>query len=142
MNTLVLVSPQNFPNIINLVMPRIENATAYSVGKYKGADIVRLIASGAMQLWLAYDDENEKLEGLAITEIAQYPQRKICRFICATGENYERWFHHMEEMEKWGISMGCDGFQAECRAGWQRPLKDQGYRLSHIIMNKELGACH
>lgn len=142
MSNLVLIAPHDLSSVINMVYPKIEAATSYSVGKYHGADIVRQLAAGSMQLWLAYDDENDKLDGLAITEIAVYPQRKICRFLCATGENYKDWFHHMEEMEKWGEKMGCTGFQAECRPGWERPLKEIGYSKSHIIMNKELGSCH
>lgn len=142
MNQLILISPLNLPHVINAVYPRIEAATAYSVGKYKGSDIIQKIASGNMQLWAIYEDEEENLQGVAITEIAVYPQRKICRFLCATGENSDQWIGLIEQIETWALDNGCDGLQAECRPGWERLLKDFGYSKSHVILNKELGSCH
>lgn len=142
MNQLILIPPCNLPNVINQLYPQIEAATTYSVGKYNGVDIVKMIASGNMQLWAAFDEENNVVEGVAITEIAVYPQRKILKFLCATGENLGRWIDHMGAIEKWGQNMGCDGFQAETRPGWKKILQGRGYTNSHIIMNKELGARH
>lgn len=142
MNQLVLIPPNNLPNVINDLYPKIAAATSYSVGKYNGVDIVKLIANGAMQLWVAFDEENDKVEGIAITEIAVYPQRKILKFLCATGDNVSQWLGHMDEIERWGEQRGCDGFQAETRPGWEKLLKDRGYTKSHVILNKELGACH
>lgn len=142
MNQLLLIPPQNLPNVMALVYPKIDAATSYSVGKYTGNDVVKKIASGHMQLWAAYDEDADVVSGVAITEIAVYPQRRICRFLCATGENMSEWVDFIDDIEKWGESMGCDGFQAECRPGWERVLKDKGYRKSHVILNKELGSCH
>lgn len=136
---LVLITPFNFPDVASLLYPKIEAATHYSVGKYKGADIVKYIASGAMQLWAAYDEEHKHVDGIAITEIVTYPQRKICRFLCATGENLDNWIDLINEIETWATVMGCDGFQAECRPGWERLLKGNGYRKSHVILGKDLG---
>lgn len=142
MNQLILIPPVNLPNVLNLVYPKIEAATAYSVGKYKGSDILQKIVSGNMQLWAAYNEDKDTVDGVAITEIAVYPQRKICRFLCATGENLIEWINLIEGMEEWAIEMGCDGFQAECRPGWEKLLKGFGYSKSHVILNKELGSCH
>lgn len=142
MNQLVMIPPSNLPNVINGLYPKIAAATLYSVGKYNGVDIVKLIASGAMQLWVAFDEENDKVEGVAITEITVYPQRKILKFLCATGDDVSQWIDHMDAIEKWGESMGCDGSQAETRPGWEKLLKPRGYDKSHVILNKELGARH
>jgi len=142
MNHLLLIAPYNLPNVLTSVYPKIEAATAYSVGKYNGSDILQKIVSGNMQLWVAYDEERDRIDGIAITEIAIFPQRKICRFLCATGEDLMEWIDHIEGMENWAVEMGCDGFQAECRPGWERLLKSFGYNKSHVILNKELGSCH
>lgn len=95
-----------------------------------------------MQLWCAFNEDEENVQGIAITEIAQYPQRKICRFLCATGEELVQWIDLMSLMEDWALDMGCDGFQAECRPGWEKLLKPRGYIKSHVILNKDIGSCH
>ncbi len=139
---LILIPPANLPHVINLVYPKIDAATEYSVGKYNGSDIVKKIASGNMQLWVIYEEETDKVQGICITEIAVFPQRKICRFLCATGDSSEEWIDLISVIEEWAETMGCDGFQAECRPGWERLLRDFGYKKSHVILNKELGSCH
>jgi hypothetical protein len=142
MNHLVLIPPTNLPNVLSLVYPKIDAATAYSVGKYRGSDVVVKIAAGEMQLWAIVDEDADEIRGIAITEIAVYPQRKILRFLCATGEEFREWIDLIDEIEQWGADMGCSGFQAECRPGWERSLKERGYRKSHVILNKELGSWH
>lgn len=142
MNDLILIPPANLPNVIDLVYSQIDAATHYSVGKYKGVDVIRKIADGHMQLWVIYDEECDKVNGIAITEIAVYPRRKICRFLCATGEESNEWIGLIGNIEEWALNKGCDGFQAECRPGWERILKGFGYTKSHVILNKELGSCH
>lgn len=137
---LILVPPIDLPDTLSIFYPKIEAATHYSVGKYKGGDIVRFLVSGAMQLWAACDED--KVMAIAITEMVVYPQRKICRFLCATGEHMQEWFNFIDDMETWAVANGCDGFQAECRPGWEKFLKPKGYAKSHIIVNKEIGACH
>lgn len=140
MNQLILIPPGNLPNVINDLYPRIEAATAYSVGKYNGVDVVKMIASGAMQLWVVFDEDSEKVESITITEIASYPQRKILKFLCSTGEDVDNWLHHLGEIERWGEANGCDGSQAETRPGWEKLLKPSGYIKSHVILNKNFGA--
>lgn len=139
---LILISPSNLPNVLSLVYPKIEAATAYSVGKYTGTDVLRSIAAGTMQLWCAFDEDKENIQGIAITEIAVYPQRKVCRFLCATGEDLADWIDLIDGMEVWATNIGCDGFQAECRPGWEKLLRARGYTKSHVILNKEIGSCH
>jgi hypothetical protein len=141
MNELVLISPNNLPNIINLVYPKIDAATAYSNGKYQGSDILQQLVSGHMQLWAAVN-ENEEIQAIAITEIANYPRIRVMRFLCATGENVEEWINHIDAMEAWGQSHGCKDFEAVVRPGWQKLLKPKGYATSHVIVNKDIGTCH
>jgi hypothetical protein len=136
MSSLFAIPPHLLPAIIGIVYPMIESAAEYSVGKYEGKDILKLIIDGKFQLWGAV--EGEKINGIAITEIVDYPRVKMCRFLCATGENLSEWMPLIKDIEAWAVSKGCKSFQAECRPGWERLLKPYGYEKSHIIMNKEL----
>lgn len=115
--------------------PLIEEATKYSIGKFTGTDVIRLIMNNTFQLWGAVGDD---LRGIAITEIVQFPQKKVCRFLCCTGNEAADWIGLIEEIEAWAKSIGCKSFQAECRPGWERYLKPFGYMKHHVILDKEL----
>lgn len=138
MTKLVRIPSKSLPDIIDLVYPRIEAATQYSVGKYTGSDVIKKIVDCSMQLWVAFDEDGEKVDGLAITEISVYPKRRILKFLCATGENMDGWAHHIKTIEEWSrVEMHCDGSQAECRPGWEKILKGDGYVKTHVILNKD-----
>ena len=136
MSELFLIPPKLFPDFVDRVFPLIDAATAYSMGKYTGADVVREIVQGRMQLWAAVNEE--KINGIAITEIVNYPCTRLLRFLCCTGEKAEEWFSLIQEIEAWGKMQGCKSFEAICRAGWERYLKNYDYKKQHVIMGKEL----
>jgi hypothetical protein len=131
-----LINPDMLPNIMGLIYPKIDAATKYSVGKYNGVDIVKKLIDAHMQLWIVIEDSIEEIQAIVITELSAFPQAKICRLICCTGEGSEKWVHLISEIEDWAKENGCDGLQAECRPGWEKILKHFGYEKSHVILNK------
>ena len=134
---LYLIPPNLLPDFMEQVFPMIDAATTYSVGKYTGADVVKLLISGAMQLWAAIEDT--VICGIGITEIANYPQARVCRVLCVTGNAGAKMLvGFIEGIEKWAKEQRCKSVQAECRAGWEKHMKPFGYTKNHVIMNKEL----
>ncbi|MDE2100412.1 MAG: hypothetical protein KGL39_24380 [Patescibacteria group bacterium] len=138
MSRLFQIPPEMLDLALAHVGPMIDSAAEYSVGKYKGADVVDAIRKEKMQLWVVIDDK-KKIQAIAITELALFPQAKVCRFLCATGENAPEWIHLIKEIEDWAVNEGCTQFQAECRPGWERLLKSYDYQKTHVILNKEIG---
>lgn len=132
---LVAITPDKLIASMADFYPLINDATQYSIGKFGGVDVIRLIMNGTFQLWGAVGDS---LRGIAITEIVNFPQKKVCRFLCCTGHEASDWIGLIEEIEAWAVTVGCKSFQAECRPGWERYLKPFGYEKHHVIMNKEL----
>lgn len=125
---------------MNAVYPKIEAATAYSDGKYIGPDIVKMLISGHMQLWGIVDDEDGNLNGITITEIATYPQRKVCRMLSTAGEGSDNMLPLLPEVESWAKACGCSSIEPVCRPGWEKILKPYGYKKTHILLSKELSA--
>jgi hypothetical protein len=136
MKKLVLATPDLLPNILGIVYPKIEAACARSVGKYNGSDIVKCLIDRSMQLWVVFDDMDSEVNAIVITEISQFPRIKLLRLLCCTGENSEQWVHLLKDIEDFGKIHGCEGFQAECRPGWEKVLKNLGYKKEHVILNK------
>lgn len=56
---------------------------------------------------------------------------------CA-GEGAREWFSLMPDLEAWLRGLGCRSVKAVCRAGWKPMLKRDGYRQTHIVMEKDL----
>lgn len=140
MNKLFPILPQTLPNVINAVYPKIDAATAHSDGKYIGPDIVRLLISGHMQLWAAVEENDGKINGISITEIANFPQRKVGRMLAATGEDAAGWVPLLTEIEAWEKAQGCTLSEIVCRPGWEKVLKPFGYKKTHVLLSKELNA--
>jgi hypothetical protein len=105
-----------------LVRPHLDPSIAMSRGRYETDDVGILCARGHMQLWVALRDD-EVIGGM-VTEIAQYPRRRIARVVFAGGKALRSWYRLADEaVEDWGRAWGCTGLEAGGRRGWGRLVK-------------------
>ena len=110
--------------------PHLENALAYAGGTHDLTDVYLAIAARDMQFWPGE-------ESVIVTELVDYPQRKVCNFFLAGGSLAE-----LEEMaatvEQWAKEQGCDSATLTGRPGWQKTfLRGKGYSTSGVAMTKE-----
>lgn len=103
-------------------------------GQYNASDAYRLIKAGDWQMWLCY--HGTTLDSVVITTIKQFPRRRECIIIAATGVRMKDWIHHLEKVEAWALKMGCSKVRVFGRQGWERALKD--YRRAHIVIEKDI----
>lgn len=108
-----------------------------SSGKYMTGDLIKAISVKDMQLWSAVTDDHEVL-GIATTELLNFPRKKVCRFIGATGKEPTLWLPHMKEIEEGAKRIGCAANEIIARPGWEKLLAPLGYRKSHVMLEKEL----
>lgn len=118
------------------VIPLLQEACKRSSDKYEAIDVIREVYAKRMQLWNAIEDG--KIHAIGITEIANYPHARVCRLLAATGEDIEVLKHMLPKLEGWAKELGCDWIEPVCRAGYERALKEFGYRKQHIILEKKL----
>lgn len=130
------VSAKNIPLIWGDIQPLVESALFYSEGEYAANDIYNLLMYQKMQLWVATDDIN--LQGLAVTEILEYPQMKVCSVVLAAGFDFDRWKHIADTIEKWAYSQGCKRMRNLGRPGWKRRAKEHGYDMPYVVYTKPL----
>lgn len=109
-----------------------------SSGKYMTGDLIKAISARDMQLWATVTDEEEVL-GVATTELLNFPRKKVCRFIGATGKEPSLWLPHMKEIEDGAKRIGCSANEIVARPGWEKLLTPIGYRKTHVTLEKELG---
>lgn len=89
------------------VYPLIYGAAERSGGRYEAADIKKAIESLDMQLWIIR--AGDSVEAVAVTEIIQYPRRKLVKVNIGAGKNYKEWIPLLAEIEEWGKENGRNG---------------------------------
>lgn len=104
----------------------IEPALVYSGGTHEWEDIVEGVHKAHMQLWANKD-------AAAITEIIQYPRKKVLNVFLAGGEMGQL-IEMLESAKAWGNAQGCDTITMSGRRGWLRVLGKQGWVPQFVTM--------
>lgn len=92
------------------------------------------------QMWLALDLGCDEVIALALTQIrsGKVDELWITNLV---GRDRERWLPLLGRLERWALANGCARVVSLARPGWARVMRarDQGWRQSHIMLEKELG---
>lgn len=109
----------------------IQAALDYSHDTFSIEDIFEDMAAGNLQIW-----PGEK--AVIVTQIVQYPRKKIIHCFLAGGDIVELETLH-EQVVEWGRSQGCSAVTLTGRPGWTRSfLSDIGYRNTQVQMIKDI----
>ena len=129
---MIIKVPQEDLHIVwNEVEPLIKKALDDT---YTARDILDGLVKNAFQLFISWED---KVESAVITEVIQYPQKKVCRYFLAGGSNMNNWLEPIQqEIEKFAKYNQCDAIEVAGRKGWLRKLK--GYEQKIYLFTKEL----
>lgn len=94
------------------------------------------LEEGTNQLWVV--EERGVIEAVIITTILTYPLRKVCAIKLVTGNERFRWQEGLSIIEAWARGEGCSRMRNEARPGWRPFLEAHGYRISHVVMERDL----
>ena len=101
---------------------------------YTTDDILQGLIKNSFQLFISW---NNKVESAVVTEVAQYPRKKILRYFLAGGNNLNNWLEPIQEtIEKFAKHNNCNSIEVAGRKGWARKLK--GYEQKIYLFSKEL----
>ena len=92
--------------------------------------IADMILRGVLQF---FGDER----GACITEVIQYPRRKVLNVFLTFGE-LNACLALQPEMESFALAQGCTALVATGREGWLPALEKQGFRRFGFVYAKEL----
>ena len=119
------------PNTINNLWPTISPLLDRLVDeKVSMDDIYDLMMNRRWLLWV-----NTDLSTVIVTEFIYYPQVTNLRIVLLAGDDVD-WSEGIHVFEGFARINGCHSVEILGRKGWQRVLKDQNYRLSHITLSK------
>tara|TARA_R110002073_G_scaffold312250_1_gene483602 strand:- start:119 stop:568 length:450 start_codon:yes stop_codon:yes gene_type:complete len=143
----VVLSPSVSLNLVPLdaidgIVPQCEHHIQRALdfaGSHTVADVCADLRQGKAQLWIAGDGET--IDGIVVTTVTQYPQRKECFIWLLAGERGSayRWPRINEmlgEIETWAKALDCDLVSLEGRSGWERVLPK--YEKTKVILERRL----
>jgi hypothetical protein len=135
-----LVSPDRLPDAWPTVGPLIALACARSSGKFLPQDVARAVAEGRFQLWVGIEGpkSGHAIHVMLLTRIATYPRLTVCELLACVGDDRVGWEHLLDAIEHWAKARGCALVQPIARPGWERVLKERGYRKTHVMLEKDL----
>ena len=100
--------------------------------------LVGQIRSGEVQIHLVWEPQTQSAHALAGTRIVLRGNDRIGEIVWTTGIGRRRWLPLIADLETYHREhLGCAGMTAIARPGWSRELKARGYRLTHVMMDKE-----
>lgn len=130
------VPPDDLPGIWMEIAPRLQSAVDTSRGKLELGDFAALIGADRMQLWLVRN--GNKIAGVVVTEVADFPRQVVCRIVACVGVGLHDWIGFIEEIEDWARTVGCGAMQLIARKGYARALRQFDYEQTHVLLEKEL----
>lgn len=123
----------------HIVLPFIKRALERGHGEYEAEDIYFAIIKGEMQLWAVYGAEISRLSAICVTEVIQFPKKKMASVVLISGEGIHDWMHLLPEViEEWAREKGCEEIRVNGRAGWLKALAVYGYSKRYITVGKKL----
>jgi len=129
-----LVEAEDIDMVWGDVVPLIEKALLHAEGELMPEDIKKHLDSADLRLWVALKDKD--VIASMVTEIIQYPRKKIVRVITLAGKDMSLWYDFLPMLEGYAIRHGCSSLEAWTRKGMTRKLKD--WKHSYDIITKDL----
>ena len=130
-----LISAEDVQYIWDDVGPMLHRIQEHSEGELETDDFLDHLMMGGMQLWISTEDK--KIIMSAVTQIIEYPQKKILRVIAIAGENFKEVHDNCINMvESFAIKNQCSALELWGRKGWKKMLPD--WDSNYIVYTKDL----
>lgn len=110
-----------------LCEPFVKRSLEKSAGEFTALDIRHFCKDRITQLWVA--SEGERVVGVCVTEIVNYPSKRFCRIICLAGNKLPDWIEPLDIiLYGWAKEQGCNGVIGLVRKGYSPALITRGYK--------------
>lgn len=134
---LILIPAAHVETVWPLAELHLERAMQFADGEFTLDEARRSIQDGRFQLWLAWDSAQRRALGAGVTEIFDYPRKRVCFLVLWASEAPRvRWLDGLETVERWAKEQGCAAMRLLGRKGWGRVLA--GYRPQYTVFVRSL----
>jgi hypothetical protein len=129
---LVLIPRDHIVAVWDLAEPHLKRALSYADQEFTIEDVRKLLEEGRFQLWIGWDVERKQPVGAGVTEIFDYPRRRVCFLVLWASEApRSTWLSCLATVEHWASAKGCVAMRLLGRKGWGRVL--DGYRPQYTV---------
>lgn len=108
----------------------IEAALEYCSGKYDLANIQYKLSRHEAQAW-------ETEHSAVVTWLEDYPCQRVLTLAFAGGDKDEL-KGLIPEIRRFAKDIGCQALEVHGRAGWERVLKEEGFKKVSTVLRCEL----
>lgn len=109
----------------------IAESLKYSDGKFSLDSVYQNLKTAALQLWIISEDK--KIKAFIITQIIQYPAKKILVFMFIGGSEFEAWEHFIETFKSFAKHHHCEAIEGYGRKGWFKKIMNLGFEQIHSV---------
>ena len=135
---IIFITPQDAPEIFPKVKDFIGKALDRGHGEVSIDDIFFHVLQGIKQLWIVSDDKYKPMAA-AITEINNYPQKRVMRILMLAGSGLDIWCEELEnKFVEFAHKWQAKSIEVIGRKGWERQLKQYGYNQWYSYLGKDL----
>lgn len=132
-----LVPPDHIDAVWAEVKPWLEPAVAVTNGRYTTQDVHRLLAENRLTLWIAFDDSG--IHGCQVTQIIDYPSRRVLGSLFTAGRRLRQWREPMMSvLLRWAADTDCTAIEGQGREGWIKLLEPYGCRITQICFERDV----
>jgi hypothetical protein len=131
---LVCVPQSQIWMVSSAVWAMLDPALAQQRGMTKVEILRKDCAAGRSQLWFVLADRSQVL-AVAVTEVLQYPAKKMFCVAWLGGTQMRRWIEFFEIFKDLAKKQGCDGIEVHGRRGWERALRRWGMRFDRLVVS-------
>lgn len=119
-----------FPHLVNL-------AERY---KLKIDTMCERMHSGEIGTFLVWDDEAKKAKAfIGVSYMERAKNERVGEIVWLNGEDRKSWIHLLADLEKYLIEYEqCVSVRTIARKGWKPHLESAGFKLTHMVFEKEL----
>ena len=130
---IVAVRPEDLDLVWPSIVEQVSRVTKrFDIG-YGVDHVLQQLKENKMQLWLCNGD------AIAITEILIMPDFKVMNALMVSGDKMREWLPELVATLKiYGKHYNCKYFEATGRRGWDKMLKDSGFKPHSITTRCQL----
>jgi hypothetical protein len=119
-----------------LWMPFLSEIARHSGEKFE--DLCAFVLRRQIQVILIWDEHAQRAVALIGLRCVKHGDDIVGELVWLVGRGMKRWVHLRPMLERYLKDIGCQVCRPICREGWKPTLKEAGYKLTHITMEKRL----
>lgn len=133
-----LIPPGFVAGMYHDIIPFLSRLAPTTNGRYDAVDLYNNLVLNKESLWTVVDDD-EKIMGIILTQLHNYPQKKVFCIQYAAGDGLDDCIDEaLDILEKTAVRHGCNSMQVMGRRGWVKKLQSYDWKEEFVIVSKDL----